>query len=85
MAMRRKKFVKGAPIRTLAHLEDELALDHWVYWRDKPRHPSIIMNMPYRVVKNAGLAGILWEADPIKEEKGHGPKSDMRYACPRQM
>ncbi len=48
--MTQKVFKKGKPIQTLTSLAFEVDTGYWVYLRDIPKHPSIILNMTFKTV-----------------------------------
>lgn len=44
------KYRQGGVIKTLAGLERELLANRYVYLRNVPKHPSIIMSMTLRTI-----------------------------------
>jgi len=57
------KFTKGRRIDSLADLESVLKNEFWVYWNDRPKHPSWIWNMQLRTLSMAVIRGILYVAE----------------------
>jgi len=56
------KFTKGRRIGSLADLESVLKNEFWVYWNDRPKHPSWLWSMQLRTLSNAVTKGILYVA-----------------------
>jgi len=56
------KFTKGRRIDGLEDLVVQLQCGNWVYWNDRPKHPSWLWNMQLRTLRNAVNAGILYVA-----------------------
>ena len=48
---RKRKYRQGDIIRTLAELEKELNAGRYVYLRDVPKHPSVIISMTLRTIQ----------------------------------
>ncbi len=49
--MRRKKYRKGRQIESLGELVSFLDAGMWVYLRNTPKHPQILMNMSLFTLK----------------------------------
>lgn len=45
--MKKRKFRKGKPIRSL----DELSMQQWVFLHDRPKHAGFIQSMQFRTVR----------------------------------
>ena len=60
--MSKKKFTKGRKIDSIADLVFVLQNGIWVYWEDRPKHPSILWNMQLRTLRDAVARGILYVA-----------------------
>ena len=69
---RARKYRQGAPFADMADLTAWLDGGGWVWWRARPKHPAVIANMQYRVLRNMvrGFNGLplLWRAEPIEAE-----------------
>ena len=64
---RQKKYRKGRCFRSMMEFHWWVSdKERWVYWRDRPKHPSVIMNMTYLVVRNAVRRGTIIEAIPTE-------------------
>ena len=57
-----KVFKKGNQITSVDHLSSLLDQNKWIYWIDRPKHPSILLSMQLRTILKALKAGILYEA-----------------------
>ena len=68
MAKYQKKYRKGPTIRLLSTLYEILFLrQDYVFLRDQPKHPSIIISMTLRTVVLFLEGGALSEAIPTQE------------------
>ena len=66
--MRARKFRRGEPFADIGELAFWLSIGNWVYWRDRPKHPSILENQrlgtlrglikapaPYQIVRAVAI------------------------------
>ena len=63
MAGRAKMFRKGAPVPDVAAVGRALEEGRWLYWHDRPKHPSIIVSMQFRTVLGALRMGLIHYAE----------------------
>jgi len=57
------KFTKGRRIDGLEDLIVLLQCGNWIYWNDRPKHPSWLWNIQLRTLRLAVNAGILYVAE----------------------
>lgn len=67
--MKKRKFSKGPPIIHPMDLFDELMRGNYVYWHNKPQHPSWMTSMQFNSLMNAARRGILSYAIPNEERE----------------
>ena len=59
---KKRKYIKGPPILTMNELSDQLCLNKYVFWRNKPQHPAWIQSMTYRTLFQATQKRVLFYA-----------------------
>lgn len=62
-----RKYGKGGQIKTLEEFSEWIAEGKWIFWHDRPKHPSILANQQYRVIIELIETGALHRA--IEKEK----------------
>jgi hypothetical protein len=66
--VRTKKFSRGEKLSVQEALE-HIAAGRWVYWQNKPQHPSWLGSMQFLTLVGAAKMGLLREAVPNEEAK----------------
>lgn len=64
---RQRKYTPGEPITDMGQLATEIAARRYVYWRDKPMHPSWLGSMRFNVLAGFIRRGFLRIALPTGE------------------
>lgn len=59
----RAKYRKGAPINNLIDVLIEIAAGRFMYWSERPIHPSFVDSMTIRTVRRAVARGIVFKAE----------------------
>jgi len=68
--MKKRMYQRGVAIADMNDLADQIRQGRYMYWLDKPMHPSFVNNMTMNTVRGAIARGILSYALPYTEEKG---------------
>lgn len=66
--MSKRKYRKGDPFQNVEELVRWINSGNWLYWRDVPKHFSIIQNMSFGMVIRAAGNGTILPAILNKEE-----------------
>lgn len=56
------RFTRGRRVDSVADLMSVLQSDIWVYWEDRPKHPSVLWHMQLGTLKDAVNRRILYVA-----------------------
>jgi hypothetical protein len=64
---REKMYQKGEPYQNILYVITDIEAGKWIFWKDKPLHPSIIDNMALRVVRMAINTKILCRSLEVKK------------------
>lgn len=55
--MTARKLQSAFALRSIGELETALDNNQWLYWGDRPKHPSIFLGMTLRTLKRGIKAG----------------------------
>ena len=64
MSEKKLKFSKGSKIQNLQELVDALQVGLWIYWKNRPKHPTVLWNMKLNTLRDACTQGLLYVAVP---------------------
>ncbi len=70
---RPRKFVAGRPLRDIFDVLVTIDAGHWLMWRHKPMHPSIVRNWSILQIESAARVGWLHVADPNPNHPDNQP------------
>lgn len=59
---KRRIYIKGKPIKSIAQFDEHIIKDGIVYWENKPYHAGWFCSMPYKVIVNAIKSGYVFVA-----------------------
>lgn len=57
------KYKKGIEYDNIQELSNDLMSGKYVYWIDRPKHPSILQNMSLRTLLMALKSGMIYKAE----------------------
>lgn len=65
---KRRKFKKGPPVRDPLVAIGFILGGNYLYWNNKPQHPSWLASMQVQSIKHAAQRGFLFLALPTDDE-----------------